>query len=202
MAETSARPKRTRLSPAARTQQLLDTAKSMILDQGLQNFTMEALARTANVSSPLVYNYFSSRTELLRALLQTEYSRYARKLTEQLDHTVTFEDVVRVFIESNFDHHAHGNILPILDSQPEIAGAIEQNRAEHSRQIGVFLVKRTARDFSLTKSQAELVVRMSSSASIAAAEYSALGKMGRKKAVDTALAYIMAGIAQIAGRPH
>ena len=39
---------RTRLSPAARTQQLLATAKTMILEHGLQSFTMEALARTAD----------------------------------------------------------------------------------------------------------------------------------------------------------
>ena len=49
---------RTRLSPSARTDQLLDVAKQMILSDGLQAFTMESLARTAAVSSPLVYNYF------------------------------------------------------------------------------------------------------------------------------------------------
>jgi AcrR family transcriptional regulator len=31
---------RTRLSPAARKKQLLDTAKAMIVEEGLQRFTM------------------------------------------------------------------------------------------------------------------------------------------------------------------
>ena len=56
---------RTRLTPAARTDQLLDTSKQMIKENGLQAFTMESLARTANVSSPLVYNYFANRQALL-----------------------------------------------------------------------------------------------------------------------------------------
>ena len=64
---------RTRLSPSARTDQLLDVAKQMILKDGLQAFTMESLARTAAVSSPLVYNYFSSRQALLQALLEREF---------------------------------------------------------------------------------------------------------------------------------
>ncbi|MDG1207361.1 MAG: TetR/AcrR family transcriptional regulator [Pseudomonadales bacterium] len=53
--------KRTGLSPSARIDQLLDVAKQMIHNDGLQAFTIESLARTAAVSSPLVYNYFSSR---------------------------------------------------------------------------------------------------------------------------------------------
>ena len=64
---------RTRLSPSARTDQLLDVAKQMIMSDGLQSFTMESLARTAGVSSALVYNYFSSRQVLLQALLEREY---------------------------------------------------------------------------------------------------------------------------------
>ena len=56
---------RTRLSPAARTDQLLNVAKKMIVSDGLQSFRMESLARMAEVSSPLVYNYFSSRQALL-----------------------------------------------------------------------------------------------------------------------------------------
>ena len=53
--------KRTRMSPEARREQLLDTARGLIVTEGLQPFTMEALARAASVSSPLVYKYFESR---------------------------------------------------------------------------------------------------------------------------------------------
>ena len=111
---------RTRLSPAARKKQLLDTAKAMIVEEGLQRFTVEALARTAGVTTPLVYNYFSSRQALLKSLLVQEYESYRLKTVAEVGAAKSFDDVVRAYVTSNFDHHAPGSILPILQSQPEI----------------------------------------------------------------------------------
>jgi AcrR family transcriptional regulator len=71
---------RTRLSPEARKKQLLDTAREMIVRDGLQHFTMEALARSAGVTAPLVYNYFSSRQMLLQSLLVQEYDSFRLKI--------------------------------------------------------------------------------------------------------------------------
>ena len=191
---------RRRLSPAARTDQLLDTARQMIVQHGLQGFTMEALARAAGVSSPLVYNYFSSRKRLLQELLEREYQLYADQLNAQVAAASTFQEVVRVFVASNFDHHAEGNILPTLLSQPEIAGVIASRREEYGKQTARFLVRNAARSYRLSKTQAELVVRMSSGASIAAAEYAAALKADRDETIDAALAYIMAGLNRVAGQ--
>ena len=44
----------------------------MIVEEGLQRFTMQALARTAGVTTPLVYNYFSARQALLKSLFVQE----------------------------------------------------------------------------------------------------------------------------------
>lgn len=189
---------RTRLSPEARKLQLLAVAKQMIVDDGLQRFTMEALARLAAVSSPLVYNYFASREALLQTLLVEEFDRYARDLSAEVAAAESFEDVIRVFIASNFDHHAPGNILPILQSQPEIAVAVEESRAAHGREIARYLVRHTAENYKISKDQAGLVVRMSSGASIAAAEYAALTNSNREKTINTALAYVLAGLSRIA----
>ena len=106
----------------------------MIEEAGLQHFTMESLARSAGVSSPLVYNYFPSRQTLLGELLDREYRYFADQLSRAVASSDTFEDIVRLFVASNFDHHAPGNILPILQSQPEIASAIEQQRKETGDQ--------------------------------------------------------------------
>lgn len=196
---TAAKKKRTRLTPEARRSQLLSVAKSMILAHGLQNFSMEALARSAHVSSPLVYNYFNSRQEILRCLLACEYQQFTDNLTRQTRAAASFDEIVRLFIVSNFDHYAPGNIIPILASQPEIAQAIEQASERNGREIARFLVKQTASTFKLTKVQAELLVKMSSGASIAAAEYASLGRMPRNKAIDAAQSYILSGIRHIAG---
>jgi AcrR family transcriptional regulator len=193
----SAKP-RTRLAPSARIDQLLDVAKQMIVSDGLQSFTMESLARTAAVSSPLVYNYFSSRQALLQALLEREHRVIGRALIAEVGNANSFEEVIRMFIANNFDHHAPGNILPVLLSQPEIAKSIRELRKQQGMQTARYLVENTAKTYKLTVEQAQLAVTMSSGASIAAAEWVAMNTLDRKQAIDMALAYIKAGMAGLA----
>ena len=188
---------RTRLSPAARKKQLLDTAKAMIVEEGLQRFTMEALARTAGVTTPLVYNYFSSRQALLKSLLVQEYESYRLKTVAEVGAAKSFDDVVRAYVTSNFDHHAPGSILPILQSQPEIVEVIERHLKKDGQQAAEFVVQSTAKSFKLTKLQAELLASMSSGASIAAAQYAGRVRVNREKTIDNVVAYVLAGISAI-----
>ena len=76
--------KRTRLSPEDRRQQLLDSAREIVQDQGLSSLTMEALARHAGVSNPLVYKYFDARLSLLQELLAREHERFTTNVREKL----------------------------------------------------------------------------------------------------------------------
>ena len=185
---------RTRLSPANRIDQLLDVAKQMIVSDGLQSFTIESLARLAAVSSPLVYNYFSSRQALLQALLEREYRVSGSALLAEVVNANSFEEVIRVFIANNFDHHAPGNIVPVLMSQPELAANIKQLRKQQGRQIANYLVDNTAKNYKLTVEQAQLAITMSSGASVAAAEWVAMNQLDRERAIDMALAYIKSGM--------
>ena len=191
---SSAAKTRTRLSPEARKNQLLDVSKDMIIEHGLQEFSIEALARTAQVSSPLVYTYFDSRLDVLRSLLAREYLGYTTKLMAELEDADSFETVVRLNVESNFDHFAAGNIIPILESQPEIASVIQSEAEAYGRKLARYLVRAAADTYKLNKRQAELLVKMSSGASIAAAQYASLGRMSRQTAVDAAHSYIIAGL--------
>jgi AcrR family transcriptional regulator len=189
---------RTRLSPAARTDQLLNVAKQMIVSDGLQSFRMESLARMAEVSSPLVYNYFSSRQALLRALLEREYRESSNALFYEVVNATSFEDVIRAFIASNFEHHAPGNILPVLLSQPDIADSISDMRSEQRKRTATYLVKNSAKTYKLSIEQAQLAITMSSGASIAAAEWVVMSSLEKSQAIDMALSYIKAGMSGLA----
>ena len=189
---------RTRLSPAARTDQLLNVAKKMIMSGGLQSFRMESLARMAEVSSPLVYNYFSSRQTLLRTLLEREYRESSNALFYEVLNATSFEDVIRVFIASNFEHHAPGNILPVLLSQPDIADSISEMRSEQRKRTATYLVKNSAKTYKLSIEQAQLAITMSSGASIAAAEWVVMSSLEKSQAIDMALSYIKAGMSGLA----
>ncbi len=142
---------RTRLTPAARQDQLLDTARAMVIEQGLQAFTMEGLAKTAGVSAPLVYNYFSNRKALLQVLLRREYRRYVEDIVQASGAAKHFEDLVRVAVTSNFDHQAPGNLLPLLLSQPEISQAVRAEQRRDRRKSATFLVRRATKQYQLTQ---------------------------------------------------
>ena len=189
---------RTRLSPDARRQQLLDTTQALLISKGLQSFTMEGLAKAAAVSAPLVYNYFANRTELLQALLKREYQRFVEEFSALARDAQNFEDIVRISVTTNFDHQAPGHVLPLLLSQPEISDCLKVERRRHSRQNGRFLVRAAAEQYQLSSRQAGMVVSMSSGASIAAAELAASASLDRDEAMELAVAYILAGIERIA----
>ena len=62
------------MSPKARRDQILDVAKQYIRRQGLHLFSLKQLAVKASVSEPLLFHYFTSRTELLQQLLKREFT--------------------------------------------------------------------------------------------------------------------------------
>ena len=191
---------RTRLSPEARRDQLLDSARAMVLDSGLQAFTMEGLAKVAGVSAPLVYNYFPNRPELLQALLIREYQRFVDQYIEASRGVNNFEDIVRISVTSNFDHHAPGHILPLLMAHPETAAVIRSEGGRHGHQTARFLVRMAAEQYHLDQKTALLAGRMSSGASIAAADLAASAGLDREDTIALAVNYILAGIERISRR--
>ncbi len=65
-----------RLPPAERREQLIDAALSVIVERGYEGVSIEAIARTAGVTRPVVYDHFHNLGQLLEALIERE-ERYA-----------------------------------------------------------------------------------------------------------------------------
>jgi AcrR family transcriptional regulator len=74
--ETQAPRKRAaHLGPERRRPQVLDAALKLFLADGYDGTSMEAVARAAGVTKPVVYACFSSKDELFRSLLAREEER-------------------------------------------------------------------------------------------------------------------------------
>jgi AcrR family transcriptional regulator len=73
-----------RLPPAERREQLLDAALAVIAEHGYGGVSMEAIARAAGVTKPVVYDLFANLGELLRALLEREEARALAQLAEAM----------------------------------------------------------------------------------------------------------------------
>ena len=63
---------RTRLSPEARREQLMETAAGLIAREGLHAATMKRVAREAGLCEAQAHNHFPRRTDLLVALARRE----------------------------------------------------------------------------------------------------------------------------------
>ena len=185
--------KRIRLSPEGRRNQLLDSARDLIQDQGFSGFTMEALATEAGVSNPLVYKYFDTRLELLQELWTREYERYNRNVREQLTKAENFEDIVRLFVNLNFTELSLGEITHILGSQPELREVTKAKQKSNQRGTGLFLVNTVEEMYHLTPSQATHLVVLASGASIEAARHYARYCGSRKKMVEDTVNFILNG---------
>ena len=186
--------KRTRLSPHDRRMQLLDCACTIILDLGLSSFTMEALAREANVSNPLIYKYFDTRRAVLQQLLVRESKRFDSELESQVISAKDYHELVTLIVAGNFEQFSSNNIITILKDQPDIYQVLAVGDRKKRSVMGRFLVKSLADQFTVDHKKAEQLVVLASGASQAAAAH--YDRFGGNKAemIDSAVQFIFGGI--------
>lgn len=77
------RPYAPRLPPEQRREQLIDAALGLIIEQGYSGVSIEAVARVAGVTRPVVYDHFPNLGRLLHALVERE-ERLALAQLEQV----------------------------------------------------------------------------------------------------------------------
>ena len=79
----SATPMKTpRLSGAQRRAQLLDTTKAIVGERGFHAVSIDAVARRAGITRPVVYDHFDDLAGLLNALVEREGARAVSQLVE------------------------------------------------------------------------------------------------------------------------
>jgi len=167
--------------------QLLDCAGRIVLDNGLSKFTIDALAKEAGVSPPLIYKYFDTRLEILQALLRRESEEFSAKLRAQLALSPNYEDIVRIFVTTNFDGARTGSLLKVLFSQPDVRSGLTSVEFGWVNKV---LIERTAQEFGMSIKQARQVVPMASAASRTAAERFSRAGGDRDAAINDTVKFI------------
>src|SRR4028118_673373 len=69
-----------RLTGPARREQILDAAKGLAGERGFHAVSIDAVARRAGITRPVVYGHFDDLTGLLRALVDREGERALTQL--------------------------------------------------------------------------------------------------------------------------
>lgn len=186
-------PKRTRLSPDARRDQILDVAKSLVVAHGLQLFSIKKLAVEAEVSEPLLFHYFSSRTALLQQLLSREFTRLITGLNVSLDGADTLDSVLRVYVSMNYDQCVEESVINLLLSEPDIAEAVEDEVSENRELREKMLISTIAGNLNISKKKAAMLALMASSASLSAARFAHKYGIDRDDSVEATITFVKAG---------
>jgi AcrR family transcriptional regulator len=75
----------TRMQAGERREQLLDATKSIVAERGFHAVSIEAVAREAGITRPIVYGHFRDLAGLLEALVQRETARALAQLSLPTD---------------------------------------------------------------------------------------------------------------------
>jgi AcrR family transcriptional regulator len=96
-----------RLTADERREQLLDATKSLAAKRGFHAVSIEAVAREAGITRPIVYGHFRDLSKLLEALVERESVRALAQLAEVLtpalenpDPRERMVDAMRAYIEA------------------------------------------------------------------------------------------------------
>ena len=68
------------MSAAERREQLLDVTKLLVGEQGFHNLSIEAIAKHAGITRPVIYQHFEDLDALLEAMLEREALRALTQL--------------------------------------------------------------------------------------------------------------------------
>jgi AcrR family transcriptional regulator len=110
MAETRTGTKR-RMRAPERRKQLLEVARMVFGRRGYHTVTMEAVAREAGVTKPILYDHFPSKRELYLALLEADLANLKERLGEALGTSKGNRERIRGSFQAYFDFvddHAEG----------------------------------------------------------------------------------------------
>ena len=73
--------KATRMTAAERREQILDVTKEFVDERGFHAVSIEAVARRAGITRPVVYTHFNDLSGLLEALVERESARALHQLS-------------------------------------------------------------------------------------------------------------------------
>jgi AcrR family transcriptional regulator len=137
------RPYAPRMAPEQRREQLLDATLSVIVEQGYSGVSIEAVARTAGVTRPVIYDHFPNLGRLLYALVERE----ERIALEQLESVVPQDPAleppdlltagVRRFLDAVASRPQTWRVilLPPAGTPSVVRQHIETNRSQTLRRI-------------------------------------------------------------------
>jgi AcrR family transcriptional regulator len=156
--QATAEPRRRMRAPERRAQ-LLDVARRLFGTAGYHSVSMDAVAREAGVTKPILYDHFPSKHELYLALLDADLTSLHDRVRAALDAPTGNRERIRASFQTYFDfvdEHAQGFRLLMQEtvgSEDDFRSLVESFRARILAEVAD-LIEREAK-VALPRRQAE-----------------------------------------------
>ncbi|HET6771107.1 MAG TPA: TetR/AcrR family transcriptional regulator [Actinomycetota bacterium] len=164
MAEEEARTKTTprkRMRGPERRAQLLEVARKVFGGHGFHTVTMDAVAREAGVTKPILYDHFPSKRELYLALLEADLALLRTRLHGALQAPTGNRQRIRASFQAYFDFvddHAEGFRLLMqeaIGAEREFREMVGQFRDEVLKEVADLILRESQSN--LNRDEAEAV---------------------------------------------
>ena len=172
MARTPAAPAapKPRLTAQERRTQIMDSATGLILGRGLAHCSLDEVAVAAGISKALIYRHFSSRDELLKALLEREFSVLRGRGLGAFAPDAPFERVLRLSTRQAFEYlHERGAILRELFSDRSAIELLQERDRNERMESTKFFVEKSIRTYDVPPEVAQVIAIITINAPAAAA---------------------------------
>jgi AcrR family transcriptional regulator len=134
---------RSRLSRAARREQLLDAAAELLVEMGEGAVTMERVAEWAGVSKALPYSHFENSDDVLVALYSRVVGQLGERILAAIESSDPSTDRAPLLVATYFD--AVADIGPILGAVTA-SGSRTAELADGDHKVGPRFVARLLTD--------------------------------------------------------
>jgi len=127
----ASRRSRTRLSPQARRDHLIQVAEDIVLKQGLHAATMKQVAALAGISEAQAYNYFRSREQLLVELARREFAKIRAARQEDIENTREHYELITRTTQTYLRKMGErGGLVMALLSSPDVRAGLRSEKVK------------------------------------------------------------------------
>lgn len=191
---------RTRMSIEERREQLLDAAARIATIEGVQEVSLNRVAREVDISEAQAHNCFGRRINLLVALTRRELAaieRTRRGVISRGDDPITSVVLSTIFYLEEAE--TRGPLLQALLRVPEIKLALREERAEMRRQARAPVLASMQARYGMSKAEAEGANAILSAIALRGGALLATGRIEHDIATRLCLSIILAGMRSNAG---
>lgn len=113
-------------------EELLNTAKQIVFQDGIDQLSIRTLAKKLNISVGAVYNYFPSKSDLLLAIVESFWKGIFHKDICTLSETLPFADFYEIVYQRLAEHME--DFFSVLLGQLDILRSTDKERGKQMEE--------------------------------------------------------------------